>query len=115
MPHPDVWEGRCVMRVPSISSRQFVEMLHECDVTHVWLVAHKPPKGFRPGVDPSPKPAVKFINAEKNLFLPAPRFLAAFVGSGPYAEQGRLINELKRTVYDLDSLQKALSVKWAGG
>lgn len=100
------------MTMPRVSSKQFVEMLHECGVTHVWLVGRRPPKGFRPGIDPPPKPTVKFINADENVFLPAPRFLGAFVGSGPYSEQGRSINELKKTIYDLDALKNALFSKW---
>lgn len=103
------------MAMPQITSKQFVEMLHECGVTHVWLVGQKLPKGFRPDIDPPPKPTVKFINAGQNIFLPPPRFLSAFARNGPYAEQGRQINELKRTIYDLDALQKSLSTRWACG
>lgn len=103
------------MGMPQITSKQFVNMLRECGVTHVWLVGHKPPKGFRPGIDAPLKPTVKFINADKNTFLPPPMFLRAFAGNGPCAEQGRQINELKRTIYDLDALQKSLSARWAAG
>ena len=103
------------MPMPKVTSKQFAEMLQECGVTHVWLVARKPTKGYRPGIDPPLKPVVKFINADENAFLPPPAFLAAFTGKGPYAEQGRHINELKKTIYDLDALQKALAVRWRDG
>lgn len=95
-----------------MTSAGFVRMLNENGITHVWVIQNKPPKGFRPGIAPQIRPTVKFINRRKDCFVRPPAFLADFTGDGPYAELGRKINELKKTIYDLDALKKALSVKW---
>lgn len=84
--------------LPKVTSKVFTDMLRESGITHVWLIGNRPPKGFRPGVDPFPKPTVKFINRREDRFVPPPAFLADFKGDGPYADQGRQINALKKTI-----------------